>query len=90
MADASTQYVNFYRGITTANGVIQHPVTLALVLSNTVQWIYGLSFAFSVILIGTMGVMFGFTDERRLLINRFWRAGLRFALGEFVLLVVSC
>ncbi len=86
MADASVQMVYFYRGIVrlpnTVVPIVGAGNVPALALSNTVQWIYGVSFAIALSLIAVLGLLYEYQ------IPRPWRQRLIRSVGRFALALV--
>lgn len=83
LGDASVQIVYLYRGIArvpnTVVPVATGPGLAFLRLSNTVQWIYGISFAIVLGFITLTGLLYLFQNDRHAT-TKYFRAAGRFAL----------
>ena len=90
MADAAVQIIYFYRGILRLpNTVVTIPNSgppLELRLSNTVQWIYGVSFAIALALIIVIGLLYKY-ETRQHSKRRMERSILRAMLVVVMVLV---
>ena len=85
MADASVQIVYFYRNVPRfPNTVLPLPGVpgVQLFLSNTVQWIYGISFAIALLLLTCTGLLYEYETRRHS------KRKLERSVGRFVLVVV--
>lgn len=85
MADASVQYVYYFRGIPRIPNTVVPVNTVngpVLVLSNTVQWIYGVSFAVALGLVAIIGLLYQYETRQ------FSKRKIERTIGRFLLVIV--
>jgi hypothetical protein len=90
MADASVQFIYYYRGIIRLPNTVVPGIgagnTPVVVLSNSVQWIYGVSFAVALLMISVIGILYEY-HTRRSSKGRLLRTIGRLALAVVMVLI---
>lgn len=86
VGDAANQFINLFRGISAPRAVLQDAATGAFSLTNTVHWIYGVTFGLCIIIITLTGLLHRY-DHQPMFYGKVYLAVIKFGLALALIIV---